>query len=89
MIRKEEIVYAAKAHEHSTQFGELVRSKASRGVNSAYGIGFLEGAEWADETMMIKVKGWIKERAHDYMWDFGYESEKAIEDLMKYVEGGI
>ena len=42
-----EIVMAAKTAEKKTDFGELVHSKVSRGVNSAYGIGFLEGAEWA------------------------------------------
>ena len=40
-----EIVMAAKTAEQKTGFGELVRSKLSRGVNSAYGIGFLDGAE--------------------------------------------
>lgn len=49
MTRNEEIVLAAKAAEKSTGFGELVHSKESRGVNSAYGIGFLEGAVWSDE----------------------------------------
>lgn len=49
MKRNKEIVLAAKAAEKSTGFGELVHSKESRGVNSAYGIGFLEGAVWSDE----------------------------------------
>ena len=43
----EQIVEAAKTAEKKTDFGELVHSQVSRGVNSAYGIGFLEGAEWA------------------------------------------
>lgn len=47
-----QIVDAAKASEKKTEFGELVYSQVSRGVNSAYGIGFLEGAEWAREQMM-------------------------------------
>ena len=47
-----QIVDAAKASEKETEFGELVYSQVSRGVNSAYGIGFLEGAEWAREQMM-------------------------------------
>ena len=45
-ITDEQIVEAAKEHEKQTGFGELVHSPKSRGVNSAYGIGFLEGAEW-------------------------------------------
>lgn len=48
----EQIVEAAKSAEKKTEFGELVHSKVSRGVNSAYGIGFLEGAEWTREQML-------------------------------------
>lgn len=80
MTREDEILYAAKA---SARLNRLAYSEI------AVEQGFVCGAQWADETMMIKVQGWIKERAHDYMWDFGYECEKAIEDLMKYVEGEI
>lgn len=47
----EQIVEAAKSAEKKTEFGDLVHSKVSRGVNSAYGIGFLEGAEWTREQM--------------------------------------
>ena len=49
----EQIVEAAKSAEKKTEFGELVHSFASRGVHSAYGIGFLEGAEWAREQMPL------------------------------------
>lgn len=52
----EQIVEAAKSAEKKTEFGELVHSKVSRGVNSAYGIGFLEGAEWAREQMSLPEK---------------------------------
>lgn len=37
------IVEQAREAEKRTQFGELVYSKLSKGVNSAYGIGFIEG----------------------------------------------
>jgi len=50
MTREEQIVKAAKAKEEKTDFCELVKSPVSRGVNSAFGIGFLEGAVWADEN---------------------------------------
>lgn len=46
-MTNEEIVNAAKEHEKRSGFGELAKSELSRGVNSAYGIGFLDGAEWA------------------------------------------
>ena len=48
----EQIVKAAKSAEKKTEFEKLVHSKVSRGVNSAYGIGFLEGAEWVREQIM-------------------------------------
>ena len=38
-----EIVKRAKEAEKRTGFGELVHSPISKGVNSAYGIGFIEG----------------------------------------------
>lgn len=37
------IVEQAREAGKRTQFGELVYSKLSKGVNSAYGIGFIEG----------------------------------------------
>jgi len=55
-ITDEEIVNAAKEHEQGFGFGRLVNSKVSRGVNSAYGIGFLEGAEWLRRQIMNKTK---------------------------------
>ena len=48
MTREEQIVGAAKAKEKETEFCELVKSRVSRGVDSAFGIGFIEGAVWAD-----------------------------------------
>ena len=61
-MTNEQIVEAAKSAEKKTEFGELVHSKVSRGVNSAYGIGFLEGAEWARQQIMKNAKdGWIDE----------------------------
>lgn len=55
-ITDEEIVNAAKEHEQGFGFGRLVNSKVSRGVNSAYGIGFLEGAEWLRHQIINKTK---------------------------------
>ena len=49
MTREEQIVGAAKAKQEETEFCELVKSPVSKGVDSAFGIGFLEGAVWADE----------------------------------------
>ena len=57
MTREEEIVQAAKEYEQSTTFGDIVLSKLSRGVNSACGIGFLEGAVWADNHLWKPADG--------------------------------
>jgi hypothetical protein len=46
MTRKEQIIKAAKQSEKREGFTQIV--KDAKGVNSAYGIGFLEGAIWAD-----------------------------------------
>ncbi len=46
MTRKEEIIQTARRKEKEVGFTKIV--KDAKSVNSAYGIGFLEGAEWAD-----------------------------------------
>lgn len=70
MTREEQIVEAAKAKEKETGFCELVKNPVSRGVNSAYGIGFLEGAEWADKHPdLYSVTRKAVEREREYMID--------------------
>lgn len=59
--RKIEIVKAAAENGKKTDFCDLVHSPLSRGVNSPYGIGFIDGAVWADKTMIEKVTKWIIE----------------------------
>ena len=44
------IINAAKEYEKSTGFGNIVIK--AKGVNSAAGIGFLEGASWARKQIM-------------------------------------
>ena len=66
MTREEQIVEAAKAKGEETEFCELVKSRVSRGVNSAFGIGFLEGAVWSDKhpkqiTLSAADRGIINE----------------------------
>lgn len=48
MTRKEEIIQSARQKEKEIGFSQFVHE--AEGVISAYGIGFLEGAEWADAT---------------------------------------
>lgn len=50
MTREDEITNSAKEHEKQTFFCDLVKSASSKGVNSAYGLGFIEGAVWADNN---------------------------------------
>lgn len=47
MKREDQIIYAAKSFEKKEGFSPIVMK--AKGVNSAAGIGFLEGAVWADE----------------------------------------
>jgi len=47
MTREEQIIQAVKQEEKKIGFAQIV--KEAKGVNSAYGIGFLEGVKWADE----------------------------------------
>lgn len=54
MTRKEEIIQIARKKEKEVGFSQIV--KDAKGVNSAYGIGFLEGAEWADKHPILEVK---------------------------------
>ena len=46
-ITNEEVVKAAKEHEKHSEFGKLANSELARSVTSAYGVGFIDGAEWA------------------------------------------
>lgn len=49
-MNDESIIDAAKEYEKSTVFGDIVLK--AKGVNSAAGIGFLEGAVWARRQIM-------------------------------------
>ena len=58
----EQIVNAAKEAGKRTRFSELVHSEKSRGVNSAYQIGFIDGMveyrEHDNENAYV-IKGWV------------------------------
>lgn len=47
MTREEKIIARAEEAEKETTFSDIVLK--AKGVCSAYGIGFLEGAKWTDE----------------------------------------
>lgn len=65
MTRKEEIIQTARQKEKEVGFTQIV--KDAKVVNSAYGIGFLEGAEWADETMIEKACKYISRHQCEYI----------------------
>ena len=55
-----EIVKRAKEAEKRTGFGELVHSPISKGVNSAFGIGFIEG--------MVEYRNSLQEEPASSVW---------------------
>lgn len=55
-----------------------------------YSLGFIEGAQWADKSMMDKVLEWLVDNAKNYMMKgeerYWYDSVKlkyAVKKLMK------
>ena len=70
----EEIVKRAKDAEKRTGFGELVHSPISKGVNSAYGIGYIEGmVEYRNSLQEEPVSEELDEEIRKYLIDFkGY-----------------
>ena len=58
MTRREETIQVIKQKEKEVGFTQIV--KDAKGVNSAYGIGFLEGAEWADNHPNLTWKDIVK-----------------------------
>lgn len=70
----EEIVKRAKDAEERTGFGKLVHSQISKGVNSAYGIGYIEGMEdYRNSLQEDSVSEELDEEIRKYLIDFkGY-----------------
>jgi hypothetical protein len=57
-----------------------------KGVNSAYGLGFCEGAIWADETMIDKACEWLDcflERTIQRPSQIGLQASDAIDIIEK------
>lgn len=94
MTREEEIINSAKEHGKQTFFCDLVKSASSKGVNSAYGLGFIEGAVWADNNPSQKALA--KE-----LYRLGYtitlngdiipraEEEKAMKSYIEYQKSQV
>ena len=81
MTRKEEIIQVARQKEKEVGFTQIV--KDAKGVNSAYGIGFLEGAEWADNHPNLTWEDirkicLIAKNVHKY---YGFWSQNVYEEI--------
>lgn len=66
MTRKEEIIQTARQKEKEVGFTQIV--KDAKGVNSAYGIGFLEGAEWADSHLNLTWENNMENNMREEIW---------------------
>lgn len=84
MKRKEEIIARAKEAEKETTFSDIVLE--ARGVCSAFGIGYLEGADWADHTMIDKACEWLKDNLLDYWQQKVTNEEYFIENFRNAME---
>ena len=91
MTREEQIVGAAKAKEKETEFCELVKSRVSRGVDSAFGIGFIEGTVWADEhpnDEVLKLRKMFESDPDAYKQGYKDAIDKVCE-FMQSCEGYV
>jgi hypothetical protein len=91
-----EIIERAKEAEKRTCFGELVHSPISKGVNSAFGIGFIEGmVEYRNslqepasidfEQELYKAFGQVKDftlgmRIAKWFYDMGKNSQEPVSE---------
>ena len=80
MTREEQIIEEAQKH------GLNCMSRIN------YQDGFIEGAKWADKTMIEKACKWLKMSIEDYYvydaWRDNYiDTETLINDLKKEMEG--
>ena len=85
--RNKEIVCAAKNHETQTGFCDLVKSPLSKGVNSAYGVGFIEGCVWADahpsKEVLNNICKWLEENLDRYEYYGSIDKEALLDDFLR------
>jgi hypothetical protein len=74
MTRREEI---AKQVEITVFPWDDVREQ------SKFEEGFIEGAKWADKTMIEKATQWLFENVYDYL---NPEDQERVESFRKYLE---
>ena len=76
------IINAAKEYEKSTCFSDIVLK--AKGVNSAAGIGFLEGAVWANNHLILTWEDirkicLIAKNVHKY---YGFWTQIVYEEIL-------
>lgn len=75
MTRREEIEKAAT---------DYINSDAVSPMNMQLAFGdFINGAEWADKTMIEKATQWLFENVYDYL---NPEDQERVESFRKYLE---
>jgi hypothetical protein len=85
MTREEQI--KKEALKECSSFDLPDKEGKFKGVNSAYGLGFCEGAIWADKTMIAKACKWLDTVNTDNYMDSGiFQMYDLISDLRKYLE---
>lgn len=87
MIREEEIKIKALS-EYRIKEKENKKATGTYDVNLPRRKAFIEGAQWADKTMIEKACNWIKANMPNYInfeEGFIYEVDMA-DDLRKYLE---
>ena len=67
MTREEQIKNAAL--KECSSFDLPDKEGKFKGVNSSYGLGFCEGAIWADKTMLDHACEWLKENIDWYSYN--------------------
>lgn len=82
MTREEQIIQAAKNAEKEVGFNPIVMR--AKGINSAYGIGFLEGAKWADKNPYLTWENirkicLIAKNVHKY---YGFWTQSVYEEIL-------
>ena len=81
-----DIVKRAKDAEKRTRFGELVHSPVSNGVNSAYGIGFIEGmVEYRNSLQEEPVSEDLDDAANNYGLNVRKGYPRVMDETDRYI----
>lgn len=96
MTPEEIILEEAKKREKQSTYSNLAKSEKAHGVWSAYGVGFIDGAVFATETIIEKACEWIKNNTVTVINDvctytassYDISKKEFVEDFKKAMEGG-